>query len=160
MATITVLGIGNTLMRDEGLGVLLLEAVRAARPWPGEVEFIDGGVGGLNLLNVIEQAEQLVVFDAADMGLPPGEFRIFTPEQVEAHAGDAGRMSLHEVPFLETLSLCERYFRRPPTVILGVQPAEIGPGMDLSDTLTARWPALVEQGAALVEQTHKRTHAQ
>ena len=53
MAKLTVLGIGNLLMRDDGVGVRLLEAVRNARAWLTDVEFIDGGAGGLNLLGVI-----------------------------------------------------------------------------------------------------------
>ena len=81
MSHLTVLGIGNILMRDEGVGVRLMEAVRDARPWPGEVEFIDGGVGGLNLLNIIEEAARLVVFDAADMGLPPGQAWVIAPSR-------------------------------------------------------------------------------
>ena len=66
-AEVLILGVGNLLVGDEGVGVRLMEAVRDARPWPGEVEFIDGGVGGLNLLNIIEEAARLIVFDAADI---------------------------------------------------------------------------------------------
>jgi hydrogenase maturation protease len=101
MERLTVLGVGNVLMRDDGVGVRVLEAVRAARTWPGGAEFIDGGVGGLNLLNVIEQADRLVIFDAADLRLPPGQWRVITPEQV-ADEPAAGRLSLHDAPLLET----------------------------------------------------------
>ena len=81
MAELTVLGIGNILMRDEGVGVRLLDAVQKKRTWPASVEFVDGGAGGLALLNVIESAKRMVVFDAAEMNLPPGEYRVITPAQ-------------------------------------------------------------------------------
>lgn len=151
MAALTVLGIGNILRRDEGVGVRLMEAVRDRGGWPAEVEFIDGGVGGLNLLTIIEQAQRLIVFDAADMGLPPGEWRIIQPEQVEIE-DLSDRVSLHRMPFIETLRLCEQYSRRPPTAILAIQPAELEYGRELSPALQAAMPALVQAGAAMVAQ--------
>jgi hydrogenase maturation protease len=147
--SLTILGIGNILMRDEGVGVHLMEAVRDARPWPGEVEFIDGGVGGLNLLNIIEEAQRLIVFDAADMGLPPGQARVIAPEQVMDEDA-TGRLSMHEVPFIETLRLCEQFSRRPPTTILAIQPAVIDRGRELSEGILAAFDGLKRQAIELV----------
>ena len=108
MAALTVLGVGNVLMQDEGVGVRVMEALRDSRAWPAGVEFIDGGAGGLGLLNVIEQAEAMLIIDAAEMGLPPGEHRLVTLAQL---AGDdpAGRVSMHDVPLTETLRLCQQF---------------------------------------------------
>jgi hydrogenase maturation protease len=149
MVALTVLGIGNILMQDEGVGVRLMEAVRDARAWPAEAEFIDGGVGGLNLLNVIESAGQLVVFDAADMGLAPGQWRIFRPEDVAPDRSD-GRLSMHDVPFLETLELCRRFSRCPPTVLLAVQPKSVDYGRQISAELQAVFPDLLAAGVRLL----------
>jgi hydrogenase maturation protease len=149
MATLTILGIGNILMRDEGVGVRLMEAVRDARAWPDEIEFIDGGVGGLNLLNIIEEAERLIVFDAADMGLPAGQARVIAPEQVMDEDA-AGRLSMHEVPFIETLRLCERFSRRPPTTILAIQPVTVERGRELSEEILAAFDGLKRQAIELV----------
>ena len=149
MKAITVLGIGNILMRDEGAGVRLMEAVRDARPWPCEVEFIDGGVGGLNLLNIIEEAARLIVFDAADMGLPAGQARVIAPEQVMDEDA-AGRLSMHEVPFIEMLRLCEQFSRRPPATILAIQPAAVEYGRELSEPILAVFDGLKRQAIELV----------
>ena len=147
---ITVLGLGNILMSDEGVGVRLLEAVRDSRPWPAEVRFVDGGAGGLNLLNIIEEAECLVVFDAADMRLVPGDFRILTPDQL-AGADDEHRLSLHDVSFVETLDLCRRFFRAPELIrILAVQPKCLDYGRQLSPELLAAMPRLMQAGAELI----------
>lgn len=151
MASLTVLGIGNILMCDEGVGVRVLERVRDARDWPDDVEFVDGGAGGLNLLGVIEEAQRLVVFDAADMGLAAGEHRVVTPEQVNADT--TGRMSMHDAPFIETLRLCEQFTRRPDRVeILAIQPKVVDYGRELSDELTAGMDDLVRAGTELVDQ--------
>jgi hydrogenase maturation protease len=147
---VTVLGLGNILMSDEGVGVRVMEAVRELRDWPAEVRFVDGGAGGLNLLNVIEEAERLVVFDAADMRLAPGELRILTSDQL-ADTDDEHRLSLHDVSFAETLDLCRRFFRAPEVIrILAVQPKCLDRGLQLSPELAAALPSLARAGAELV----------
>jgi hydrogenase maturation protease len=158
MAKLTILGIGNILMRDEGIGVRILEPLRAARPWPAGVEFIDGGVGGLNLLTVIEAAEAMVVLDAAEMNLPAGEVRVISPEQV-ARECSQGRLSLHEAPFVETLRLCEQFSRRPGVVrILAVQPGAVEYGRELSQALSARLDGIVQAAAELVADTWRQVN--
>ena len=151
MSKLTVLGIGNILMQDEGVGVRLMEAVRDARDWPSDVEFVDGGAGGLNLLNVIEAAERLIVFDAAEMALAPGEHRTFRPEDLPADRS-TGRVTMHDVPFLEALELCERFSRRPPTVILAIQPKTVDFGRQLSDELSSALARLVDAGVKCVAE--------
>ena len=157
MATLTVLGIGNILMRDEGIGVRLMEAVRDARDWPSDVEFIDGGAGGLSLLNVIESAERLVVFDAAEMQLVPGECRTFSPEDLAADR-PGGRITMHDVSFLEALELCERFSRRPPTVIFAIEPKTVEFGRQLSDELSSAFDRLVEAAVTCVIQARGSFH--
>ncbi len=150
MATLTVLGIGNVLMRDDGVGVHLLEAVRQARPWPAEVEFVDGGAGGLNLLGVIEQATRLVVFDAADLGAPAGSHRVLAAEQLVDSS--AKRISLHDMPFAQTLDLCRRFLSGPQDlVILAIQPGQVGCGRGLSPDLQRGFGKLVQAAVELVE---------
>jgi len=155
MAKLTVLGIGNLLMRDEGIGVRLLEAVTVAHDWPDEVEFIDGGAGGLNLLNIIERAERMIVFDAADMNLPAGEYRIINPEQVRDDTPEH-RVSMHDVPFMETLKLCEQFTRRPSLIqMLVVQPQVVELGRELSGAMLDAQPRLLDAAVEIVK-THCR----
>ena len=155
MAKLTVLGIGNILMRDEGVGVHLVEAVRVARDWPEDVEFIDGGAGGLNLLTVIERAERLVVFDAAEMNLPAGTSRVVGTDQVRDETARE-RLSLHDAPFVETLRLCEQFLRAPEEVVIfAVQPAEVDHGRRLSPALGKAFDKLTREAVQLVERIRK-----
>ncbi len=152
MAKLTVLGIGNLLMSDEGIGVRLLDAVKGARDWPEDVEFFDGGAGGLNLLDIIENAERLVVFDAAEMQLKPGAFRIVLPEQVVNDTPEH-RISMHDVPFAETLKLCRRFTRCPEFIrVLAIQPKTIDFGRKLSEPITSAFDTLLEAAVDLVNK--------
>lgn len=158
MAKLTVLGIGNILMRDDGVGVHLLEAVRRARPWPAEVEFVDGGAGGLGLLAVIEQAQRLVVFDAADLHAPAGSHCILTAEHLAEDS--PGRISLHDMPFAQTLGLCRQFLQAPrDVVILAIQPAEVEGGRELSPALRREFGTLVQAAVKLVEAELSRGSA-
>jgi hydrogenase maturation protease len=153
MAEVAVLGIGNTLMRDDGIGVRLMEGVRDARWWPDGVEFIDGGAGGLGLLNVIESARRLVVFDSAEMGLTAGKHRVIGEEHLAADTGEH-RVSLHDLSFEETLRLCRLASGGPETVaILAVQPGVVGFGRELSGQVQAALGHLIEEGVRLVVET-------
>ncbi|MGC9454692.1 MAG: hydrogenase maturation protease [Phycisphaerae bacterium] len=150
MARLTVLGIGNMLMSDDGLGPRLLEGVSRRRDWGDGVEFIDGGAGGLNLLNVIESAERMVVFDVAEMGLPPGDYRVVKPEQLADDTPEE-RISMHDVPFIETLKLCGRFYHSPDTVtLLVVQPKVTDFGRQLSDELSRKLDSLLDVAEKLV----------
>jgi hydrogenase maturation protease len=151
MAKLTVLGIGNILMRDEGVGVRLLEALQADRAWSDDVEFIDGGVGGLSLMTIIEQARRLIVLDAAEMGLDAGQARVIEPSQVE-QAPSEGMLSLHQLPFIQTLQLCAEHFAAPDLVrILAIQPALIESGLTLSPAMQSSMESLKRQAIELIE---------
>jgi hydrogenase maturation protease len=156
MAEVTVLGIGNTLMRDDGVGVRLMEAVRDSRPWADSVEFIDGGAGGLGLLSVIESARGLAVFDCVELGLLPGRHRIIDDEQIASEPPEH-RLSLHDLSFLETLRLSRLESPGPEKVaILAIQPGAIDFGRELSAEVQAAFAGLVEAGISLVDSLLER----
>ncbi len=146
---LTVLGIGNILMRDDGVGVRVMEAVRDSRDWGDQVEFVDGGAGGLGLMPIIESARRLLVLDAADMGLEAGEVRTIAPEQV-ANSSE-GRISLHDAPFIETWRLCRQFFTAPPATLLAIQAADVNYGRDLSPVLAGRMTDLTRAASEIVE---------
>jgi hydrogenase maturation protease len=149
---LTVLGVGNELMGDDGIGIRVVRALRE-QVLPDDVELIDAGVGGLNLLNVIERAEAILAIDAAEMNMPPGSYRWVSPEQLRDSQGPF--LSLHDTSFAETLWLTERFFARPPTTIFAIQPASVEPRLGLSPPLAEKLPELVHAVCDSLWQRHR-----
>jgi len=139
---ILVLGVGNILLSDEGIGVRVVEELLRRYTFPPNVDLIDGGTASLQLLPLIEEADHLIVVDAVEGGAPPGT--ILRAERQEGGIGVPEKTSLHEVGLLEVLSLAELHSRCPPTVIVGIQPKDLSPSLSLSPELEASIPRAIE----------------
>ena len=120
---VMILGVGCILFSDEGFGVRVIEKLLARYEFPDHVSVVDGGVLGVNLLGVISQADHLIVVDAIrNKGNPGDTYRLYgkqIPERIRA------KNSLHQVDFLEALTLCQALDKVPDTVIVGVEPEDI-----------------------------------
>jgi hydrogenase maturation protease len=136
---IMVLGIGCILYCDEGFGVRVVEKMERLYEFSDNVELVDGGVLGVNLLGVISKPDHLIVVDAIRNKGEPGDlYRLegdAIPERIRA------KNSLHQVDFLETLTLCQALGNVPKTVIIGVEPKDIE---TQSLELTARIQAQID----------------
>lgn len=123
--TITVLGIGNVLWADEGFGVRCAEILQQRYEFASNVQLIDGGTQGLYLIQHVQSADYLLIFDAIDYDLAPGEMKVVEGEDVPKYLG-AKKMSLHQTGFQEVLALAHLTGRYPKEVVLiGCQPEEI-----------------------------------
>lgn len=103
---VVVMGLGNLLWADEGFGIRVAERLYARYHWPEEVDIVDGGTQGLNLLGYVEQASHLLLLDAIDYGLAPGSLRTYAGEKIPAYLS-AKKMSLHQNSFSEVLALAD-----------------------------------------------------
>lgn len=122
---IVVLGIGNLLWADEGFGVRCIEALQQRWEFAPSVQLIDGGTQGLYLVQHVQQARRLIIFDAVDYGLAPGTLKLVEDDEVPRFLG-AKKMSLHQTGFQEVLSLAMLTERYPERVLLiGCQPEEL-----------------------------------
>ncbi len=120
-----MLGIGNVLWADEGFGVRCIEALQQRYEFAPHVQLIDGGTQGLYLVQHVQQADRLLIFDAIDYGLAPGELKLVENEDVPRFMG-AKKMSLHQTGFQEVLMLALLTEKYPKQVLLiGCQPEEI-----------------------------------
>nr|HID13996.1 hydrogenase maturation protease [Anaerolineae bacterium] len=141
--SVLVLGLGNPLRGDDGVGCRLAEEL-ARRELPPGVQVLDGGAVGLGLLDLMEGWERVIIVDAAEMGRRPGGFVRFTPSDVRL-ASVSDRFSLHHAGLSEVLVLADALGRAlPEMVIFGVQPAEVGWGEGLSPAVEAALPALAD----------------
>jgi len=120
-----ILGIGNVLWADEGFGVRAVDEMHRQYEFPDNVKLMDGGTQGLYLLQHVQAAEILVVFDAIDYGLEPGTLKLIEGDAVPNFLG-AKKMSLHQTGFQEVLATAEMLGDYPKHILLvGVQPVEL-----------------------------------
>ncbi len=148
---LAIIGVGNPLRGDDGVGPRLVALLRS-RPLPPGVVAIDGGTGGFSLLFLLEEGwERVIIVDAADVGRAAGEFVRFTPEEVHL-AREAKPLSLHNAGLSEVLALAEALGRPlPPIVLFGVQPASLDWREGLSEEVERALPALLKAVLAEVQ---------
>lgn len=145
-----VLGIGNILNRDEGVGVHALEAL-APHVEPDSVELIDGGVLGLNLLPVVEECSHLLVLDAIDARTAPGTIIEMSRDEIPLFSGV--KMSEHQITFQEVLGLARVRGKLPAQLhLVGVQPDDISIGLGMGDTVAAAMPAMVDRAVQVLRE--------
>jgi hydrogenase maturation protease len=138
-----VIGVGNILLCDEGIGVHVVRELSRRGELPG-VEFLDGGVAGATLLHLVEGEERVVLVDAADAPFPPGTVLRMTPDEVAGSGVPA--WSLHDLNLADTLGMMRLRETLPEMIVLGVVPADIGTySLDLSAPLAARFGEIVEK---------------
>ena len=135
-----ILGIGNLLLKDEGVGVHVIREM-SKMDLPDGVELVDGGTSALDLLSYIEEAEKLIIVDAFKGGQKPGTIYRCTPEDLVAKGERP--TSLHDVGPIETIRMAKRLGYHPATVIIGVEPEAIDWGMDLSPQIKERMTQIV-----------------
>ena len=143
--TTLILGIGNNLLSDDGIGIHVVEALRE-RALPG-VECLDGGTLSFSLMETVEGAGRLIVVDAAQLEEPPGTVRLFENEAMDRYLR-SGRRSVHEVGLADVLDMTRLTGRLPePRALVGIQPKEV----DWGDAPTPAVAEAVEQAIAEVE---------
>jgi hydrogenase maturation protease len=135
---VVVLGLGNPLMADEGIGVYLIERVmESAAEYPA-VDFVDAGTGGLSILHHIEGRRKAIVIDCAFMDEPPGAIRRFMPEEVRSTKVLA-HQSLHEADLMRIIAMACQLGQVPDEIVIfGIQPERIELRQSLSRTLAER----------------------
>lgn len=139
---VLVLGLGNILLRDEGIGVRVVQTLQSMN-LPDHVEALDGATAGLALLDILAERRKLIVVDAVDGEYPPGTVVRMTREDLAPPDGAA--VSLHGLGLAEVLKLSERLRISPDEiVILGVKPARLEYGLELSAELNEMLPRIVE----------------
>jgi hydrogenase maturation protease len=145
---VLVLGIGNVLLRDEGVGVRAVEALSvdvAAHPEavPRGTRLFDGGTLGLDLLPQLASTQALVVIDGVELGLPPGSIRVLRDAEVRPATVPA--RSAHEVGLIDLLETARLAGMLPPAVtLIGVQVSSVDVGLALSGAVADAIPRAVE----------------
>jgi hydrogenase maturation protease len=143
-----VLGLGNPIMGDDGLGLSALERLRRRWKVPPEIRLEDGGTWGMNLLPLLEAEQRVLFLDAIDAGRPPGSLVILEREDLPRFL--AHKLSPHQIDLREVLALAELRGTLPSDLTaIGLQPARVEMGCGLSPEVEAGIEKLLE---AVVER--------
>jgi len=140
---IMILGVGCLLFSDEGFGVRVIEKLEETYIFPDNVSLVDGGVLGVNLLGVISLADQLIVVDVIRNKGNPGDVYRLSGDQIPARI--RAKNSIHQVDFLEALTLCQALDKVPETVIVGVEPLDIETlSIELTPVIAAKIAPMID----------------
>jgi hydrogenase maturation protease len=146
--TSLVIGLGNPLMADDGLGIAALERLREGWALPRSVRLVDGGTWGMNLLPLIEEAPEVLLLDAIDRGGRPGELIVLQREELPRYLGL--KLSPHQIDLREVLALAELRGRLPVKLVaMGLQPIRVEMFSGLSPELECSMDQLL---TAVVER--------
>lgn len=142
-----ILGVGNLLLSDEGVGIHAVRRLLEREDLSDEIQIVDGGTAGLALMVYLEDVGRLVIIDAMETGGPPGTLVRLSGNQIPAYM--ALKVSPHEITlpdFLAAAKLRDLYPRE--VIVWGVQPESMEVGIDLSPALAARLAELVDRVVA------------
>ena len=143
-----ILGIGNTLLSDEGAGVHAMRALQEAIGDRPGVSFLDGGTLSFTLAGPVADCDALLVLDTAQLHAEPGTLRVFEGAEMDEFLTTGPKTSVHEVSLMEVLGMARIQDRLPARrALVGVQPASLDWGMEPTEAVAAALP----QMAALAE---------
>jgi hydrogenase maturation protease len=140
---VAVVGVGNILLKDEGIGIHVVRALREVIGNRTDVELIDGGTSPDALLG-LEAVPRLILVDATRGGGPPGSIYRFHPSDISVESQSI--TSLHQIGLLDSLKMMQLGGSQPDDIIIiGVEPKEIDWGMELSPELMQKLPQIVRE---------------
>ena len=144
---VLVLGMGNLLLEDEGLGIRALELLQQRYEIPPGLELLDGGTTGMGLLDDMSRREHVLVLDACQTGDPPGTLIRLADDQVPVYF--SMRISPHQLGLSDVLATLELSGEKPADVIvLGLVPHSLEMCLELSNVVAAKLDSLAEAAAS------------
>jgi len=139
---ILVLGVGNLLLRDEGVGVHVVQRLQDME-LPPNVEVVDGGTGGFDLIDYIADRKKVIVIDTVKAGEAPGTLYRFDAKDIETTPKRS--LSLHDIDLADMLWLADMMGKKPEDMtVIGVEPKSMEMGLELSKEVEHQIPKIVE----------------
>ena len=149
---VLVIGIGNSLLADDGVGVRAIRRLQEERP-PADAELVDGGTLNFTLLPYLEDIPALIVIDAAEMGAAPGAIHVFEGAEMDRIVNAGRRNSVHEAGLADLLSMARLLDCLPPRrALVTVQPQRIDWGDALSPPVAEVLPQVCARVRAMTQR--------
>jgi hydrogenase maturation protease len=146
-----ILGLGNTLLADEGIGIHALYALQSLHADLADVEFLDGGTLSFTLAGPIEDADRLIVIDAAQLYAEPGTVQVFVDDDMDRYLGSNNQRSVHEVGLIDLMIIARLTYHLPQRrALIGIQPRDIDWGDQPSAPVAAAIPKVCDLARELI----------
>jgi hydrogenase maturation protease len=153
---ILVLGVGNSILKDEGFGIHVVEELqrrRAELKIPETVDIIDGATLGISLLYYIEGRDKIILLDVVNANADPGDIFRFTSQEIKTKQVTY-KVSMHQVTLFDVLTMAELTGRMAPeAVVIAVQPGVIDWGEELTPEVKAAVPKVIDMVLKELETT-------
>jgi hydrogenase maturation protease len=150
-----VLGIGNPILQDDGIGVHVVQQLKASTTTNSQVNFLDGGTLSFSLIGEIEAATNLIVIDAAQLDDLPGSVRVFLGEEMDLFLGRQKNSSVHDVTLIDLMSIALLSDRLPINrALIGIQPEIIDWGTEPTLAVKNAIPSACNLTMELIEKWH------
>ncbi len=134
MDKILVIGLGNILLRDEGVGVHVVKILKERYTFSPPVELIDGGTMGLDLLPFFEDYEKVLIVDAVDFGREPGYIEEIEDDQIPSVF--LPKLSAHHIGLCDVLFAAKLMDIKPPKIcLIGIQPRSLDVGLEMTERI-------------------------
>jgi len=140
---IAVIGLGNTLRRDDGIGIAILESLIASRKTSG-IDYLNFGIAGFDLLHRIRDYDTVVLIDGINASLPVGELRIFELDKIEYDLKDT-LTSSHELGLKDIFELYKKLDIKTKVYVAGIQVEDVSFGEGMTETLKERRDAITKE---------------
>ena len=138
---ILVVGVGNTLLKDEGVGMYVIDRLKAL-DLPEEIELIEGGVLGLDLLEYMEDRKKVIIIDAVKGNKAPGTIYRLTRKDIED--GQNLCLSLHDMDLPYVFNLADLLGQKINPIIIGIEPKDMSIGLELTTEIEAQIPKVID----------------
>ncbi len=146
----TVLGIGNTILSDEGFGVRVVEYLEKNFTFPENVQLVDGGTLGVELTHFVTGTKRLLIIDSIDGGTEPGKIFHLRDDEIKAHF--AQKISAHEIGIQDVLTMLELTGKKIPRVeLIGAQPFSLEAGTELTPQMQKLLPVFAEKAVEILK---------
>lgn len=150
VADTLILGIGNTLLTDEGAGIHALNLLQSEHSNIPNLTFLDGGTLSFTLACWIEDCTNLIVFDAAELQQPAGTVKSFVGAQMDEFLG-ASKRSAHEVGLLDLMDIARMTENLPQNrALIGIQPEDMGWGMEPTQQIATALKQAVDEAVTII----------
>ena len=140
MAKTAVLGIGNIILKDDGLGVYVIQALQKEEDLCG-IELVDGGTSTFDMLEYFTDYDRVIVIDCLKVNNPPGTIYKVSPDEIPNYKGEY--LSLHDVQIIDIIKIANMLGKYPKVTVYGVEPQEISFGIGLTDEIQTVMPKVI-----------------